>query len=314
MRIFCIGDVVGSVGCRFLRSKLPALKRVKGIDLVICNGENSADGNGLTPSAAQFLFDSGVDAITLGNHAFRRKEVFEVLDSNPFIARPANFPDGAAPGHGVINIDTGRRVVSVINLMGNMYLESGLDCAFDVIDRALTQAEGRIILVDFHAEATSEKRAMGYYLDGKVSAVFGTHTHVQTSDAQVLPNGTGYITDLGMTGTVHSVLGVKTDIIINKFSCIQAFYRICRPRISCVFFFKTAFAVVFAEYNAHIIFCSSIIYQSVYIGVINIYLYAVSNACNVSCFNSLIKASQKNGLKHPKHNEHYYRKRKKTHT
>lgn len=217
MRIFCIGDVVGSVGCRFLRSKLPALKRVKGIDLVICNGENSADGNGLTPSAAQFLFDSGVDAITLGNHAFRRKEVFEVLDSNPFIARPANFPDGAAPGHGVINIDTGRRVVSVINLMGNMYLESGLDCAFDVIDRTLTQAEGRIILVDFHAEATSEKRAMGYYLDGKVSAVFGTHTHVQTSDAQVLPNGTGYITDLGMTGTVHSVLGVKTDIIINKF-------------------------------------------------------------------------------------------------
>ena len=217
MRIFCIGDVVGSVGCCFLRSKLPALKRVKGIDLVICNGENSADGNGLTPSAAQFLFDSGVDAITLGNHAFRRKEVFEVLDSNPFIARPANFPDGAAPGHGVINIDTGRRVVSVINLMGNMYLESGLDCAFDVIDRALTQAEGRIILVDFHAEATSEKRAMGYYLDGKVSAVFGTHTHVQTSDAQVLPNGTGYITDLGMTGTVHSVLGVKTDIIINKF-------------------------------------------------------------------------------------------------
>ena len=217
MRIFCIGDVVGSVGCCFLRSKLPALKRVKGIDLVICNGENSADGNGLTPSAAQFLFDSGVDAITLGNHAFRRKEVFEVLDSNPFIARPANFPDGAAPGHGVINIDTGRRVVSVINLMGNMYLESGLDCAFDVIDRALTQAEGRIILVDFHAEATSEKRAMGYYLDGRVSAVFGTHTDVQTSDAQVLPNGTGYITDLGMTGVIHSVLGVKTEIIINKF-------------------------------------------------------------------------------------------------
>lgn len=217
MRIFCIGDVVGSVGCRFLRSKLPALKRVKGIDLVICNGENSADGNGITPVAANYLFDSGVDAITLGNHAFRRREVFELLDSNPFIARPANFPDGAAPGHGVVNIDMGRRIVTVINLMGNMYLESGLDCAFDVIDRALAQADGKIILVDFHAEATSEKRAMGYYLDGKVSAVFGTHTHVQTSDAQVLPNGTGYITDLGMTGTLHSVLGVKTEIIINKF-------------------------------------------------------------------------------------------------
>ena len=217
MRILCIGDVVGSVGCRFLRSKLPALKRVKGVDLVICNGENSADGNGITPASAKFLFDSGVDAITLGNHAFRRKEAYEYLDSNLFIARPANFPDSAAPGRGVINIDTGRRVVSVINLMGNMFLESGLDCAFDVIDRALTQAESRIILVDFHAEATSEKRAMGYYLDRRVSAVFGTHTHVQTSDAQVLPGGTGYITDLGMTGTIHSVLGVRTDIIINKF-------------------------------------------------------------------------------------------------
>ena len=198
MRILCIGDVVGSVGCRFLRSKLPALKKVKGIDLVICNGENSADGNGITPASADYLFKSGVDAITLGNHAFRRKEAFELFDSSPFIARPANFPDGAAPGHGVINIDTGRRIVTVINLMGNMFLESGLDCAFDVIDRALAQAEGK-------------------HLDGRVSAVFGTHTHVQTSDAQVLPNGTGYITDLGMTGVIHSVLGVKTEIIINKF-------------------------------------------------------------------------------------------------
>ncbi len=217
MRILCIGDVVGSVGCRFLRAKLPALKRVKGIDVVICNGENSADGNGITPSSAQFLLDSGVDVITLGNHAFRRREMYEVLDENPFIARPANFPDNAAPGHGVVNLDMGRRVISVVNLMGNMYLESGLDCAFDVIDRALRQAQGSIVVVDFHAEATSEKRAMGYYLDGKVSAVFGTHTHVQTSDAQVLPSGTGYITDAGMTGVTHSVLGVKTDIIIQKF-------------------------------------------------------------------------------------------------
>lgn len=217
MRILCIGDVVGSVGCRFLRAKLPALKRVKGIDVVICNGENSADGNGITPPSAQFLFDSGVDVITLGNHAFRRREMYEVLDENPFIARPANFPDNAAPGHGVVNLDMGRRVISVVNLMGNMYLESGLDCAFDVIDRALQQAQGSIVVVDFHAEATSEKRAMGYYLDGKVSAVFGTHTHVQTSDAQVLPGGTGYITDAGMTGVTHSVLGIKTDIIIQKF-------------------------------------------------------------------------------------------------
>ena len=217
MRILCIGDVVGSIGCRFLRSKLPALKRVKGVDLVICNGENSADGNGITPSSAKFLFDSGVDAITLGNHAFRRREAYDYFEHSQFVARPANFPDSAAPGRGIVNIDCGRRIVSVINLMGNMFLESGLDCAFDVIDRMLEKAGGNIIIVDFHAEATSEKRAMGYYLDGRVSALFGTHTHVQTSDAQVLPMGTGYITDVGMTGTIHSVLGVKTDIVIQKF-------------------------------------------------------------------------------------------------
>jgi hypothetical protein len=217
MRILCIGDVVGSVGCNFLRSRLPALKKAKGIDFVVCNGENSADGNGLTPTSATFLFDSGVDAITLGNHTFRRKEVYEYLDENPFVARPANFPPKTTPGRGICNIDTGRRIVTVINLMGNMCIDNNLDCPFDCIDTLLQQAESKIIIVDFHAETTSEKRAMGYYLDGKVSAVFGTHTHVQTSDAQVLPKGTGYITDVGMTGTIHSVLGVKTEIIIEKF-------------------------------------------------------------------------------------------------
>ena len=216
MRILCIGDVEGSIGCNFLRSKLPSLKRVKGIDFVICNGENSSDGNGITPASAKFLFDSGVDAITLGNHTFRRKEVYEFLDENPFVARPANFPEKTTPGTGILNIDTGRRIITVINLMGNMCMDNQLDCAFECVDKMLERAEGKIILVDFHAETTSEKRAMGYYLDGKVSAVFGTHTHVQTSDAQVLPNGTGYVTDLGMTGTIHSVLGVKKEIIIEK--------------------------------------------------------------------------------------------------
>lgn len=216
MRILCIGDVVGSIGCNFLRSKLPSLKRVKGIDFVICNGENSSDGNGITPASAKFLFDSGVDAITLGNHTFRRKEVYEFLEENPFVARPANFPEKTTPGTGILNIDTGRRIITVINLMGNMCMDNQLDCAFECVDKMLERAEGKIILVDFHAETTSEKRAMGYYLDGKVSAVFGTHTHVQTSDAQVLPNGTGYVTDLGMTGTIHSVLGVKKEIIIEK--------------------------------------------------------------------------------------------------
>ena len=202
MRILCIGDVVGSAGCSFLRSKLPALKRFHGVDFVICNGENSADGNGITPQSAQYLFDSGVDALTLGNHSFR--------------VRPANFPSDSAPGRGLVNIDTGRRIITLINLMGNLGVEDALDNVFACVDRLLPQAEGKIIIVDFHAEMTSEKRAMGYYLDGRVSAVFGTHTHVQTSDAQVLPKGTGYITDAGMTGVIHSVLGVKTEIIINR--------------------------------------------------------------------------------------------------
>jgi metallophosphoesterase (TIGR00282 family) len=213
----CIGDVVGSIGCDFLRSKLPALKQIKGIDFVICNGENSSDGNGITPSSAKFLFDSGVDVITLGNHTYRRKEAYDFIDENPFVVRPSNFPENLAPGVGIRNIDTGRRIISVINVMGNMCMDNNLDSAFDSIDKMLSKAESKIIIVDFHAETTSEKRAMGYYLDGKISAMFGTHTHVQTSDAQVLPNGSGYITDVGMTGTIHSVLGVKTDIIINKF-------------------------------------------------------------------------------------------------
>lgn len=216
MRILCIGDVVGSIGCEFLRSKLPTLKKIEGIDFVICNGENSADGNGITPSSAKFLFDSGVDVITLGNHSFRRKEAYEYIDENPFVVRPANFPEKTTPGVGIINVDTGRRIISVINVMGNMCMDNNLDCAFDCVDKMLEKAEGKIKIIDFHAETTSEKRAMGYYLDGKVSVVFGTHTHVQTSDAQVLPNGTGYITDVGMTGTKHSVLGVKTEIIIEK--------------------------------------------------------------------------------------------------
>ena len=217
MRILCIGDVVGSIGCDFLRSKLPALKQIKGIDFVICNGENSSDRNGITPSSAKFLFDSGVDVITLGNHTYRRKEAYDFIDENPFVVRPSNFPENLAPGVGIRNIDTGRRLISVINVTGQIWTDNTLDGASDRIDKMPSNAERRITIVDFHAETTSEKRAMGYYLDGKISAMFGTHTHVQTSDAQVLPNGSGYITDVGMTGTIHSVLGVKTDIIINKF-------------------------------------------------------------------------------------------------
>ncbi|MBQ9673122.1 MAG: TIGR00282 family metallophosphoesterase [Ruminococcus sp.] len=217
MRILCIGDVVGKAGCEFLRSKLPSFKKIKGIDMTICNGENSSDGNGITPASADFIFKSGVDVITLGNHTFRRKEFYSYLDSKEYIIRPANFPDGTTPGKGYCIFDMGRFSVAVINLMGNSFMENVLNCPFRTMDKILKEVEDcKIKIVDFHAEATGEKRAMGFYLDGKVSAVFGTHTHVQTADNEILPNGTGYITDVGMTGTINSVLGVKPEIIISK--------------------------------------------------------------------------------------------------
>lgn len=214
MNILAIGDVVGSIGCRFLRSHLPALKKMKAIDLVIVNGENSADGNGLTPVSVQYLLDSGADVVTSGNHSFRRKESYSLYDSCETLLRPANFPP-AAPGKGFCIVDMGRIQVGVINLMGVVYMES-MDSPFDCADRILAQGMPKITLVDFHAEATGEKRSFAWYLDGRVSAVFGTHTHVQTSDECVLPNGTGYISDLGMTGPVNSVLGVKPELVIQK--------------------------------------------------------------------------------------------------
>lgn len=214
MNIMAIGDVVGSIGCRFLREQLPRLKQLKKIDLVIANGENSADGNGITPVSAQFLLDSGVDVITTGNHCFRRKESYELYDSSENLIRPANFPP-SAPGRGFCVVDMGRIQVGVINLMGVVYMES-MESPFDAADRLLAAGMPKITLVDFHAEATGEKRSLAYYLDGRVSAVFGTHTHVQTADEGVLPNGTGYISDLGMTGPMNSVLGVKPELVIQK--------------------------------------------------------------------------------------------------
>lgn len=215
MNILAIGDVVGGEGCRFLRERLPSLKQLKGVHLVVANGENSADGNGITPASAGYLYDSGVDVITTGNHAFRRKEVYELFDNEPFLLRPANLPK-EAPGHGYCVVDKGRVQVCVGNLMGTVYMES-LDCPFETADRlvALTP-EARIRVFDFHAEATGEKRALGYYMDGRISALFGTHTHVQTADDCLLPQGTGYISDAGMTGPIQSVLGVKPELAIAK--------------------------------------------------------------------------------------------------
>lgn len=214
MNILAIGDVVGSIGCRFLRKHLPALKKLKGIDVVIANGENSADGNGLTPSSVQYLLDSGVDVITSGNHSFRRKESYDLYDSSSALLRPANYPS-AAPGKGFLTVDLGRIQIGVINLIGVVYMES-MESPFDAADRILGEGVPKITVVDFHAEATGEKRSFAYYLDGRVSAVFGTHTHVQTADECILPNGTGYLSDLGMTGPLHSVLGVRPELVIQK--------------------------------------------------------------------------------------------------
>lgn len=219
MKVLAVGDVCAPDGCAYALKIIPLIKREENIDLVIVNGENSAAGNGITPDSADMLFAAGADVITGGNHTLRRKEFFDMLDTNPFVLRPHNLKDAEA-GSGYCLFDMGRRYAAVINLSGQIYLERvNADNPFKCVDELLGRAKAdgaKYIFVDFHAEATSEKRAMGFYLDGKVTAIFGTHTHVQTADAQVLPRGTGYITDLGMTGVINSILGVKNDIIINR--------------------------------------------------------------------------------------------------
>lgn len=219
MKVFAVGDVCAPDGCDYALKVIPKIKKEEKIDIIIVNGENSAAGNGITPQSAESLFAAGATVITGGNHTLRRKEFYDVLEQNPFVLRPHNFKE-CDVGSGYCLLDMGRYTVAIINLSGQIYLErSNVDNPFRCVDELLERAKcdgARYIFVDFHAEATSEKRAMGVYLDGKVSAVFGTHTHVQTADAQILQNGTGYITDLGMTGVKNSILGVKSEIIINR--------------------------------------------------------------------------------------------------
>lgn len=217
MNILVLGDVVSDAGCEFIRKKLPAFKKLKAIDFTVANGENSSSGNGITPFSADHLFTSGVDFITTGNHVYRRKEIYDYLDDNENIIRPYNY-SASNPGRGYAVVDTGFYKIGIINLMGTMFMES-LENPFIAADRALGKIknEANIILVDFHAETTSEKQALAYYLDGRISALFGTHTHVLTNDDRVLPAGTGYISDAGMCGVIDSVLGVEKEIVINKF-------------------------------------------------------------------------------------------------
>lgn len=217
MNILVLGDVVSDSGCEFIRKKLPAFKKLKAIDFTVANGENSSAGNGITPFSAEHLFTSGVDFITTGNHVYRRKEIFDFLDDNENIIRPYNYSP-SNPGRGYTVVDTGFYKIGILNLMGTMFMEA-LENPFTAADRAISELkkETDIILVDFHAEATSEKQALAYYLDGRVSAFFGTHTHVLTNDDRVLSGGTGYISDAGMCGVIDSVLGVEKEIVINKF-------------------------------------------------------------------------------------------------
>ena len=213
MKIFVVGDVVGEIGCRFFADKLPLIKREENISFCIVNGENSAPGNGVSKSSAEFLLSSGADFITTGNHVFKKHDVYNYLDESSRIIRPFNMHT-SNPGYGIGKVDTGRYKIGIINLLGQAFM-SGSDNPFDAADRALELINDcKIKIVDFHAEATGEKRALGFYLDGRVSAFFGTHTHVQTADASILPKGTGYITDVGMCGPEMSVLGIESDIII----------------------------------------------------------------------------------------------------
>jgi len=214
MRIIFIGDVVGKNGCDALSSKLFEIKNDYKAELVIVNGENSAEGNGVDRRSEQAIFDAGADVITTGNHAFNKHEIYEEFERCERLIRPANF-GSAISGHGMCELDFGSYKVCVINLIGTAFMQP-VDNPFKCAEELLSQTTAKNIIVDFHAEATSEKRAMGFFLAGKVSAVLGTHTHVQTADEQVI-DGTGYITDVGMTGAADSILGVEKDIIIEKF-------------------------------------------------------------------------------------------------
>jgi 2',3'-cyclic-nucleotide 2'-phosphodiesterase len=213
LRILVIGDVIGKPGRKALGKLLPGLCLVNNIDLIIANGENSAGGIGLTPSTAEELFNSGVNVITSGNHIWAHKEIYPYLNGDMAILRPLNYPP-TTPGRGYCS----HQGVLIINLIGRTFM-GNFDCPFRAMDQLLKDLDNtiKVIIVDFHAEATSEKVAMGRYLDGKVSAVLGTHTHIGTIDAQILPKGTAYVTDIGMVGPMESIIGDDISGVLDRF-------------------------------------------------------------------------------------------------
>ena len=215
LKVLAVGDVVGEPGLARIRKSLRKLKRDLGADFVIVNGEN-ASNVGMTPRQGDTIFDAGADVITMGNHTFSRREIIPYIEENRYVLRPANLPP-QQPGRGWEVYETRCGDVAVIDLIGRVGMDYLPDNPFLLMDKILKKIDTKIILVEIHAEATSEKLAMGYMLDGKVSAVWGTHTHVPTADAQILPRGTGYVTDLGMTGPAVSVLGIQPRLSIDKF-------------------------------------------------------------------------------------------------
>lgn len=218
MNVLCIGDVVGHAGREALEGLLPKLKDEFKVDFTIANGENAAGGAGLTPRIAGQLFRAGCDFLTLGDHAWDKHELIEYLQEKDNIIRPANFPEGT-PGRGWAVCNVGGRKIGVVNLLGRVFMRYAVECPFRSLQKIVEdiQKDTNIVIVDFHAETTSEKVACGLFIDGKVSAFVGTHTHVQTSDEKILPRGTAYITDLGMTGPYDSVIGQNKDKIIQRF-------------------------------------------------------------------------------------------------
>ena len=219
LNVLAVGDVVGEGGQDILARRLREVKREEDIHFTVVNGEN-ASGVGLTPRQARGMYDAGADVITLGNHTWNRIQIADFLDKDPYILRPANYA-GRVPGRGFGMFDGPRGLrIGVMNLMGRLELNSNLDSPFKAANQLLQGTEAQrcdLVLVDFHAEATSEKGAMGYYLDGRAQAVWGTHTHVPTADGQILPKGLGFVTDLGMTGPAESVLGIRPEQAVNRF-------------------------------------------------------------------------------------------------
>lgn len=217
MRVLFVGDVVGKPGRQAVRHLLPALRRRHEVDFTVVNIENAAGGFGFTPEIAREILDAGADCLTAGNHVWKKREAYGYIDSEPRVLRPANYPDGA-PGRGYGLYVVGGRQIAVANLMGRVFMDPLL-CPFRLLDQIWERIrdETPLFVLDFHAETTSEKVALGWYAAGRASAVIGTHTHVQTADERILPGGTAYLTDVGMTGPVNSVLGVETELVIEKF-------------------------------------------------------------------------------------------------